>query len=95
MKLCHLILKHKYFDLVKSGEKDIEYRDNTAYWRDRILGIQKNGSDQATHVCLHRGYTSTTLIFEIDYLIVPTCLNKKIEIHLGKRLEQWVYVFNA
>lgn len=90
MKICHLVLKHEYYDLFKSGEKDVEYRDNTEYWRRRILGIDKSGIDQATHVTLHRGYTNETMTFEIDYLVVPKPeeTDKKIEIHVGARTEE-------
>jgi hypothetical protein len=86
MKICHLILKNKYYDAIKAEKKDTEYRDNTEYWRRRILGVNPSGSDQATHVTLHRGYTSETMTFEIDYLVVPKPeeIDKKIEIHLGQ-----------
>jgi len=85
MKVCHLVLKHKYYDLIKTGKKDTEYRDNTKYWRRRILGANASGSDKATHVTFHRGYTSETMTFEIDYLVVPKPeeIDKKIEIHLN------------
>jgi len=85
VKVCHLILKYKYYDDIKAGQKDTEYRENTEYWRRRILGANSDGSDQATRVTLHRGYTSETMTFEIDYLVVPKPeeVDKKIEIHLN------------
>lgn len=75
MKICHLILKHKYYDLIDSGKKTIEYRDNTPYWRKRIL--------DADAVTLHRGYTNTTMTFMIKFKVPK---EKQIEIHLGGRL---------
>lgn len=32
-----LPIKRKWFDLIESGEKREEYRENTSYWRRRLL----------------------------------------------------------
>ena len=59
MKVLHLILKHRWFDMIASGEKPEEYRDKTPYYDVRFFS---NG--QPRHydaVCLHRGYTNTTI----------------------------------
>lgn len=34
--VLHLVLKHQYYDAIDRGEKTVEYRDNTEYWRRRI-----------------------------------------------------------
>lgn len=75
-KACHLILKHRFFDLIEQGNKRVEYRDNTPYYRKRIL--------DANQVVFHRGYTKQTMTFAILFKAVagPT-----IEIHLGLRLD--------
>jgi len=31
-----LTIKRKYFDLIASGKKKIEYRDKSEYWRQRM-----------------------------------------------------------
>jgi ASC-1-like (ASCH) protein len=36
MKILHLNLYRKYFDLIAEGTKTIEYRDKTDYWKRRI-----------------------------------------------------------
>ncbi len=36
-KVLSLILKKKWFDLIASGRKDVEYRNFTAYWQARIM----------------------------------------------------------
>jgi len=74
-KICHLILKHKYYDAIDRGEKTVEYRRNTAYWRRRILDCDR--------VVFHRGYSSTTMTFEIAFIAGD---EEQIEIHLGKRM---------
>lgn len=54
MRYLHLVLKHKWFDMIERGEKPEEYREITPYWTRRI-GIYD-------YVVFHRGYTSRTLI---------------------------------
>lgn len=76
----HLILKHEYYDAIdRGGEKDVEYRENTEYWRKRIIGKES--------VTFHRGYTNQTMTFAISYLVVPEKDEREyyIEIHLGQR----------
>ena len=38
MKVLHLTLKKKWFDMILSGEKKAEYREVTEYWRIRLVG---------------------------------------------------------
>ncbi len=38
MKTLHLNLKKEYFDAIKSGEKMLEYRRYTSFWRKIIEG---------------------------------------------------------
>lgn len=35
-KTLHLVLMHKYFEMIKSGEKKEEYREMTPYWCLRL-----------------------------------------------------------
>ena len=39
-KVDHLVLNlhREFFDRILTGKKKIEYRDNTEYWRARLLG---------------------------------------------------------
>ena len=37
MKILHLTLKKKWFDMIASGEKKEEYREDKPYWRKRLL----------------------------------------------------------
>ena len=36
MKTLHLVLKHKWYDMIDLGEKKEEYRDATPYWGKRL-----------------------------------------------------------
>lgn len=37
MKVLHLTLKKKWFDMILSGEKKEEYREMKPYWHKRLL----------------------------------------------------------
>lgn len=80
----HLVLKHKYYDLIDAGKKKIEYRDNTPYWRKRIL--------DKDFVTFHRGYTNETMTFRISVLAVD---EKQISIWLGERIENVHYLLSG
>jgi hypothetical protein len=43
MKILHLTLKNKWFDMIASGEKKEEYRELKDYWRKRLLSILDEG----------------------------------------------------
>lgn len=46
----YLIVKKKWFDEIKSGRKDTEYREAKEYWRKRLTG------KSFTHVQFKNGY---------------------------------------
>jgi len=79
-RVLHLVLEGKYYDAIERGEKKVEYRNNTPYWRKRILEKDPN------IVVFHRGYTNQTMAFWIAYKVV---LPDQIEIVLGGRIENW------
>lgn len=54
----HLMLKFKWFDLIKQGKKKIEYRDTRTRNYERLL------SDEVKFLVLHKGYTSITITVE-------------------------------
>lgn len=37
MKILHLNLKRKWFDMIASGEKTEEYREMKPYWQSRLV----------------------------------------------------------
>lgn len=37
MKILHLTIKKKWFDLIASGDKVVEYREAKPYWKNRLL----------------------------------------------------------
>lgn len=55
----HLVLRHKWYDLIEKGIKKEEYRLINDYWKNRL------GKYSYNYVCFHRGYTTRCLEFEI------------------------------
>lgn len=43
MKILHLVLKHKWWDMIASGEKKEEYREPKYYWYRRLLNVDREG----------------------------------------------------
>lgn len=102
-KTLHLVLKSKWFDKIASGEKTSEYREIKPYWNKRFMPEQDfyAGYDPVAFdycmsgkyktVVFHRGYTSKTMEFKIDYICIahePNDLNLEDcwEIKLGQRI---------
>lgn len=70
LKILDLPLKAKWYNLIKSGEKREEYRENKPFWqirlstciRGRIVMLNPRGY---THVRFRYGYTKQTMLFKI------------------------------
>ena len=73
--MIHLNLKVCWWDLIKSGEKTVEYRNATDFYRKRLEGRNK--------VCFHRGYTNTTMTFWIEIVME---IGGLIHIYLGEKI---------
>lgn len=41
-RTIHLVLKHKWYDMIESGEKPEEYRDFTPYWCKRFFSYRRD-----------------------------------------------------
>lgn len=69
VKTLHLVVKHKWFDMIASGEKLEEYRAFKPYWTKRLYGIKTLDTKSMMQtkpiafdsITFHRGYTSTTI----------------------------------
>lgn len=80
VKILHLPLKAKWYEMQESGEKPEEYRDITSYWCKRFLGVDKPpfslNTHQScnvknyTHVLLRYGYTKRCIIRRIDSITI-------------------------
>lgn len=72
-----LVLKGKWYDMIDSGEKREEYRDDKRYWNTRVSRWYKEGMAKVHHVvAFSRGYVKPTMFFRVDTLVrVPHRIN--------------------
>lgn len=77
-KMVHLILTGHWFDETVSGRKTIEYRDNTRYWRRRLI------KGNPCFAVFHRGYTRVTATYEIAMKVLKS---DGIKLYLGRRID--------
>lgn len=76
MKILDLVLKKKWFDMIKDGDKREEYREIKPYWTKRL--VDSNGNfKNFTHVKFRNGYTNDFIVFGIK------------DISIGKGKEEW------
>lgn len=98
MRILHLTLKKKWFDLIALGHKKIEYREVKPYWKTRLM---KNGHFRNYDVIHFRnGYAkdAPTMVVEFKGVAVVNrmihkpkngeeLLDDTFAIKLGKVLE--------
>lgn len=85
MKVLHLTVKKKWFDMIVSGEKKEEYREIKPYWLNRFK-YYRNYDDfceelncEFTHVKFRNGYSKNapSIMFEFE------------DIYFGKAKPEW------
>jgi hypothetical protein len=64
MKILHLTVTKKWFDMIASGEKKEEYRGIKPYWETRL----QNGRYDA--VTFKNGYSNESLIITFELLSI-------------------------
>lgn len=64
MDKLELILKHKWYDMIAMGKKPEEYRELTEHYKKMLEGKQYD------RVRFHRGYTSTTITYQIREIVI-------------------------
>lgn len=101
MKILHLVLKKKWFDLIASGVKTEEYRDVKPYWEKRLLDYKAIKRDYKMLVMRRfllgkgvnpleypRGFTH--VVFRNGYAKdAPRMTFKLDSITIGKGREAW------
>lgn len=81
MKILHLPLKAKWYEMIESGIKTEEYREIKPYWSKRFTGMFKplfsfrcnyrqSNVKGYTHVKFSYGYTKRTMTFEIESITI-------------------------
>ena len=60
-EILHLVLKHIWFEKIKSGKKTSEYRACTDYWNKRFIPVVNGNRPIWKYVIFHDGYTNKTI----------------------------------
>lgn len=86
--VLHLVLTGYWFDEILAGEKNIEYRERSLYWK-RLIWDRRH---RITHVRFSRGYTKRTLMREVRSIDCGGCPysgwdGQYYRIHLGDVVE--------
>lgn len=66
MKVLHLTLKKKWFDMIASGEKKEEYRELKAYWMTRLLNDHGDRFKNFDIVRFKNGYAQDAPVMDIE-----------------------------
>lgn len=80
MKILKLVLKYKYYDLIKSGIKKEEYRLYKKSYINKILGKKYDC------ICFYKGYSKEKIFFKYEGFVVK---NIDTEIY-GKNKKMFV-----
>ncbi|MEK6945573.1 MAG: ASCH domain-containing protein [Nanoarchaeota archaeon] len=83
-KILYLTLKKKWFDLISSGEKKIEYREIKPYWTKRLF--DNGNSKKFDFIIFKNGYTKNSPKIKVEFLGITK--NKMYEILLGGVLKE-------
>ena len=88
MKILHLTLKKKWFDLIASGEKTEEYRECKPYWAKRLKN--QVGYKQFDEIHFKNGYGKDVPFMRVEFrgIVQRIMLGKGVfVIRLGKIFE--------
>lgn len=67
MKILHLTLKKKWFDLIASGEKRHEYRECKPYWEKRL--IKPDGNPRHfDEIHFRNGYSKDAPFMRVEFI---------------------------
>lgn len=67
MRILHLTLHREWFDLIASGEKVVEYREDSDYWHKRIFN--SDGSvKKFDEIHFRNGYGSHRPLMVVEFL---------------------------
>ena len=61
----HLVLKHIWFEKIKSGEKNSEYRECKEYWNKKFQPFVDGARPLWKKIVFHDGYTNVTVKREL------------------------------
>lgn len=94
MKILHLVLKGKWYDMIESGEKKEEYRKMKYYWGKRLLGCKtqfckgKYFCQECGSACIRKKEAYKYICFHRGYTSTTITVELK-EIKIGRGNIKW------
>lgn len=83
------ILKKKWYEKIKSGEKTMEYREFTEYWKTRVYNALISLAPNEKPICILRlGYTKQYMTAKISEIDIVN--GKETDLHIDSQ----VYAFH-
>lgn len=66
--ILSLVLEGEWYDMIASGEKKEEYRDNKLFWRKRITNViyKAHNEDELIVVAFSLGYKKQDMFYVAD-----------------------------
>jgi len=66
VKILHLTLKKKWFDLIASGDKKYEYRQDKPYWQARLVDPVTTRGKEFDIVRFRNGYRKDAPTMDVE-----------------------------
>jgi hypothetical protein len=80
-RVLRLTLHREFFDKIAAGGKKTEWRDNTSYWRSRLVGREY------AEVIFRNGYSTRAPLMRVQCLGIRKDKSGQFAIRLGTILE--------
>lgn len=72
MRILHLTVNKKWFDLIVSGEKTMEYREDKPYWQKRL--VNENGEGRVFDIVRFKNGYGNVPTVDVEFKeILFTC----------------------
>ncbi len=87
-KPLFLVMQKVWFDEVESGNKDIEYRDDTEFYRSRLLTKDRTAIKNYKTLIMQEGYNAGARRMILEIADIEYFVNDEFQIHLGQIIER-------
>ena len=74
-KNLHLVLKHVWFEKIKSGQKTSEYRECKNYWNKKFNPIINKEKEMWEYVIFHDGYSDKIIKRKLLSIVITNAPN--------------------
>lgn len=87
-KPLFLVMQKVWFDEVESGEKKTEYREDTEFYRSRLLTKDRTAIKNYKTLIMQEGYNAGARRMVLEISNIEYFVNDEFQIHLGQIIER-------